>query len=48
MPYRDLQFDCPACEHEQTLALNDDGDWVCSECDSRWADTGEGPDFDEG
>jgi hypothetical protein len=32
--------------NRHTLNLNADGDWECPHCGSKWADTGEGPDFD--
>jgi hypothetical protein len=39
------QWRCPACDG--WLSLDRDGDWRCNECNSAWADTGDGPDIDD-
>ena len=36
---------CPNCDG--WLNLDRDGDWRCDQCNSAWADTGDGPDFDD-
>jgi len=39
------QWRCPACDG--WLSLDNDGDWRCNQCNSAWADTGDGPDIDD-